>query len=183
MKRFIDEIAQGRRYDTSKLEGYTEEEVGKMEELLHLEFPEDFRCFLLQIGRCDGGLVGEDALNMYKPGMGIGGFLSGQWYLLEITLQGNGESTNIKTTKKIGNFYQLSTRGVFTFFSNENDCTYFFTTKKEDIGNVYMHNENDDSITDLEMSFTDYMKDCVRRFGTRNPFAELTITRGDMLRI
>lgn len=67
----IAELAQGRPYDPNAVCGYSEREVGIIERLYDIVPQGILRKFLLEMGRCSGGLIGDDPLILYRPGWDV----------------------------------------------------------------------------------------------------------------
>lgn len=53
--------------------GYNDQEIEKIERLYNIVAKGDFRDFLRRAGRCDGGVIGDDPLVIYRSSWGIRG--------------------------------------------------------------------------------------------------------------
>ena len=63
---FLEKVRQGRAVDYSRVLGYEEVEIGKIERLYNIDVRGDFRDFMMEIGRCSGGLVNDEAIILYR---------------------------------------------------------------------------------------------------------------------
>jgi len=62
MTNFIDKIAQGVSYNSEYVLGYSGDEIEKIERLYEIKIGGDLRRFFLEMGRSDGGLIGDDPI-------------------------------------------------------------------------------------------------------------------------
>ncbi|MBJ9957096.1 SMI1/KNR4 family protein [Acinetobacter courvalinii] len=73
MVDFVSELISCRHEDThlpfypEHIQGYTEQEISQIAEIYNLKIHGQFREFLLQMGRCSGGLLWGDSVLMYGP--------------------------------------------------------------------------------------------------------------------
>ena len=65
-KRYMDILKEYLKKNERKAIGYSEEEITKIEKLYDIEAKGDFREFLKYAGRCDGDLLGDDTVILYR---------------------------------------------------------------------------------------------------------------------
>jgi len=65
-KRYMDILKEYLKKNERKAIGYSEEEISKIEKLYDIEAKGDFREFLKYAGRCDGDLLGDDPIILYR---------------------------------------------------------------------------------------------------------------------
>lgn len=86
---FIKELADSRHEGTylpfypERVKGYSEAEVDLIASWYNLNIYGQFRQFLLQMGRCSGGLLWGDNFPMYDSRYNLERFKCGQQYLME----------------------------------------------------------------------------------------------------
>lgn len=84
MTDFISELIKSRYPDSNfpfypeLIEGYSQKEVKEIEDLYNLEIHGQFRQFLLQMGKCSGGLLWGDEFVIYNPSYHKNGFETSQ---------------------------------------------------------------------------------------------------------
>lgn len=59
---FLKKIYSGPLQDASRVQGYSEEEINQIERLHDINIEDDFRDFMLEMGRCSGGLFGDEII-------------------------------------------------------------------------------------------------------------------------
>ena len=64
------------------LSGYSDEEILKLESLYKVSITGELHAFLKKIGRCDGGLVGDDPFLFYHEVMNVRSHIVLQIYLI-----------------------------------------------------------------------------------------------------
>lgn len=148
MVRFIDKIAFGYAYEPKRVEGYSEDELDKIERLYNIKITGDFREFLLDMGRSDGGLIGDDPIILYREVMTVRGFVLMQ--------------SGIKEEIYSAGFQELAGKNPFVF-SIQSETQYFFLTTSSEIPKrVFHYDENNETVVDTGESFIEYMKKIVR---------------------
>ncbi len=142
--RFIDKIACGISYDPTQVVGYSEEELAKIERLYDIKVCGDFREFMLEMGRSDGGLIGDDPIVLYRPAWDVRGQI-----LYQVNL--------FTALQESGNFDYV--KGKPFSFSCEGETQYFFLRTDSEIPDrVYHYDENEETASDTGLSFIEYMK-------------------------
>ena len=66
MKDFFALLDQLNESDRKQVEGYSLSEIKRIEKLYDITIQGDFLEFMLKMGRCSGGLIGEDPIILYK---------------------------------------------------------------------------------------------------------------------
>lgn len=178
MNDLIHQLAGEKPYDPDSVAGYTKSEIEKIELLYDIQVNGDLRDFLLEMGRCDGGLTGDEPIILYRPA----------W------------SMRAQLMTQIGFFTALQELGKFEFlagkpfvFSIEGETQYFFVRTAADVPNrishpgalelstdpnrVYHYDENNGTVNDTGISFLEYMKRTVREWGGRSQI----VCRGELL--
>lgn len=179
--KFIDKISQGFSYDESQVLGYSEEELIKIERLYDIKLQGDFRQFMLEMGRSDGGLIGCDPIILYST----------KWRMRDYILLQLGLSEALQEMEQNECF-----EGKAFVFSIEHEYWECFLridadnlssiqathdgvkALGDDANRVYYHDTSGGSIEDSGMSFLEYMQALVRKVGGNG-----IASRGDLLMI
>mgnify|MGYP003462678826 CR=1 FL=1 len=66
MKDFFALLDKLNESDRKQVEGYSLAEIKRIEKLYDITIQGDFLEFMLKIGRCSGGLFGDDPIILYK---------------------------------------------------------------------------------------------------------------------
>ncbi len=177
--KFIDKIAQGFSYDESKVVGYSEEELKKIEDFYLIKIAGDLRDFMLEMGRCSGGLIRTGNLNFYDKHATIRNHLLLQEFVKD-------ELGKIKEHEYLG--------GIFVFAMEDEDTIYYFLrTKAEsyiktyvgektlsnDPNIVYCYDENEEKVCDTGLTFIEYLKKEVLL--TQKEYKESEIWQGELI--
>ena len=148
-KRYMDILKEYLKKNERKAIGYSEEEITKIEKLYDIEAKGDFREFLKYAGRCDGDLLGDDPIILYR-----------QTWNMKIYLRMN-YSYFIDENFKI--LHEEIKKKPF-IFSIEMENYYFYIRTVDDDLKVYCFDENEEKIKDTGMDFNEYMVDLVERY-------------------
>ena len=148
-KRYMDILKEYLKKNERKAIGYSEEEITKIEKLYDIEAKGDFREFLKYAGRCDGDLLGDDPIILYR-----------QTWNMKIYLRMN-YSYFIDENFKI--LHEEIKKKPF-IFSIEMENYYFYIRTADDDLKVYCFDENEEKIKDTGMDFNEYMVDLVERY-------------------
>ena len=168
MTTFIEQIAQGGQYDPARVVGYSTEELGKIERLYDITIAGQFREFLTNMGRSDGGLIGDDPIFLYRQGVSVRRHL-----MYQLRLEFDFKEYRIEAGLKL-----LKDRPFL--FSIESETQYFFiATRSEHPNWVYQYDENREVVSNTGMTFLDYMRRTVRVWGNNGN----SISCGDLLMI
>ena len=148
-KRYMDILKEYLKKNERKAIGYSEEEITKIEKLYDIEAKGDFRKFLKYAGRCDGDLLGDDPIILYR-----------QTWNMKIYLRMN-YSYFIDENFKI--LHEEIKKKPF-IFSIEMETYYFYIRTADEDLKVYCFDENEEKIKDTGMDFNEYMVDLVERY-------------------
>ena len=148
-KRYMDILKEYLKKNERKAIGYSEEEITKIEKLYDIEAKGDFREFLKYAGRCDGDLLGDDPIILYR-----------QTWDMKIYLRMN-YSYFIDENFKI--LHEEIKKKPF-IFSIEMETYYFYIRTVDEDLKVYCFDENEEKIKDTGMDFNEYMVDLVERY-------------------
>ena len=165
-KRYMGILKEYLKKNERKAIGYSEEEITKIEKLYDIEAKGDFREFLKYAGRCDGDLLGDDPIILYR-----------QTWNMKIYLRMN-YSYFIDENFKI--LHEEIKKKPF-IFSIEMENYYFYIRTVDDDLKVYCFDENEEMLKDTGMDFNEYMVDLVQRY---NPELKPTLdfsTVGELL--
>ena len=148
-ERYMDILKEYLKKNERKAIGYSEEEITKIEKLYDIEAKGDFREFLKYAGRCDGDLLGDDPVILYR-----------QTWNMKIYLRMN-YSYFIDENFKI--LHEEIKKKPF-IFSIEMENYYFYIRTADDDLKVYCFDENEEMLKDTGMDFNEYMVDLVERY-------------------
>ena len=148
-KRYMDILKEYLKKNERKAIGYSEEEITKIEKLYDIEAKGDFREFLKYAGRCDGDLLGDDPIILYR-----------QTWNMKIYLRMN-YSYFIDENFKI--LHEEIKKKPFIFSIEMENYYFYIRTVDEDL-KVYCFDENEEKIKDTGMDFNEYMVDLVERY-------------------
>ena len=165
-KRYMDILKEYLKKNERKAIGYSEEEITKIEKLYDIEAKGDFREFLKYAGRCDGDLLGDDPIILYR-----------QTWNMKIYLRMN-YSYFIDENFKI--LHEEIKKKPFIFSIEMENYYFYIRTVDEDL-KIYCFDENEEKIKDTGMDFNEYMVDLVERY---NPELKPTLdfsTIGELL--
>ena len=153
-ERFMDMLKEYLKKNERKAIGYSEEEITKIEKLYDIEVKGDFREFLKYAGRCDGDLLGDDPIILYRQTWDMGSYLRKNYFGFI-----DGEDFEEKV------FYDELKRKPF-IFSIEMENYYFYIRTADDDLKVYCFDENEEKIKDTGMNFNEYMVDLVETYNS-----------------
>jgi len=163
MASILEQIANSTFYVPEKVVGYSEDEIAKIERLYDIVLDGSLKQFMMEMGRSDGGLIGDDPIILYRPTISVRGFI----------LMQSGIQEEIYNAGS----HKLASKNPF-IFSVESETQYFFVaTKSDEPDRVYQYDENNEAVTDTGLSFLDYLKQTVRVWGGRSHI----VCRGELL--
>jgi hypothetical protein len=161
-KPFFDEIKDGADYDSSQVCGYSEEEIDKIEFLHKIKVAGDFRRFLLEMGRCDGGLIGDNIV-LYNDYLNVRGHIDPQ-------------SVFFDNMQDDGNYDYLKSPFVVSIISETQ--YYFIQTRDGCDDTVYHYDENTGLVESTNQNFLEFMKSMVVEYGFEK---DKIIRKGELL--
>ena len=165
-ERFMDMLKEYLKKNERKAIGYSEEEITKIEKLYDIEVKGDFREFLKYAGRCDGDLLGDDPVILYRQTWNIQSYLRKNYF----------NFIDEDYTVLHGDLQKKP-----FIFSIEMETYYFYIRTADDDLKIYCFDENDEILKDTGMNFNEYMVDLVERY---NPELKPTLdfsTVGELL--
>lgn len=158
-KKYVEVLKEYLEKNKLKAIGYSEEEIGKIERLYNVEIKGDFREFMKFAGRCDGSLLDDDPIMLYRETWGVGVYLWLNYWEFKNedfpVLHGEIDKKPFVFSIEMENYY------------------YYMRTVDEDL-KVYCFDENEETIKDLNMTFNEYMLGLVEEY---NPKLEQTLKK------
>ena len=148
-ERFMDMLKEYLKKNERKAIGYSEEEITKIEKLYDIEVKGDFREFLKYAGRCDGDLLGDDPVILYRQTWSIQSYLRKNYF----------NFIDEDYTVLHGDLQKKP-----FIFSIEMETYYFYIRTADDDLKVYCFDENEEKLKDTGMDFNEYMVDLVERY-------------------
>ena len=148
-KRYMDILKEYLKKNERKAIGYSEEEITKIEKLYDIEAKGDFREFLKYAGRCDGDLLGDDPVILYRQTWSIQSYLRKNYF----------NFIDEDYTVLHGDLQKKP-----FIFSIEMETYYFYIRTADDNLKVYCFDENEEILKDTGMNFNEYMVDLVERY-------------------
>ena len=148
-ERFMDMLKEYLKKNERKAIGYSEEEITKIEKLYDIEAKGDFREFLRYAGRCDGDLLGDDPVILYRQTWSIQSYLRKNYF----------NFIDEDYTVLHGDLQKKP-----FIFSIEMETYYFYIRTADDNLKVYCFDENEEILKDTGMNFNEYMVDLVERY-------------------
>lgn len=164
MKDFFDLLAKMPKENISYVSGYEEIELKKIEALYGISIHGELKDFMLHAGRCDGGLIGDDPIILYRPAWSVRAHLRLQ----------------------LGFFSELQEIGAYDYikkpfvFSIESETQYYFLKTSDPSLIVFHYNENSGEIFNTGLTLSDYL---VKTAATYNPFfdSNRVVCKGELL--
>ncbi len=144
MVGFFDRIYQGDQIDRALVVGYSDDEIGKIEKLYDISVTGDFREMLKSMGRCAGGLIGDDNISLYRSAWSVRGQV-----LFQVAFKNQ--------MKRSKNFSYFSGKPFVFSWVNE-QLNYFLLTKSTESDKVYLFDENTGKVEDVGKTLFEFMK-------------------------
>lgn len=131
---FVEEIKNGLASKSFVAIGYSEAEISKISEIYDINISGQLKSFLHEMGRSDGGLVGEYYIHLYKPQWGMREQLDFQISFRKKLVRYGLE----KYLKKPFVFAWLEERFYYFVLTEigEDHCVYQFDDENEDVVRV-----------------------------------------------
>ncbi|MEQ5326559.1 hypothetical protein WMR86_07185 [Proteus vulgaris] len=148
--------------DVSYMRGYSDDEIKKIERLYDIEVKDQLYDFLTSIGRCSGGLFGDDPLVFYQGQKTIRGDI-----LFQI-----GSRQDLASIQR----HDLLPQKPF-FISVESYTQYFFLLTNSEFPNrVYQYDENEETVKATDWDLKNYLRHIInvytRNYKIKAPFDE-----------
>ncbi len=139
--------------DISYMRGYSNEEIGKIERLYDIKVEGQLYDFLANIGRCSGGLFGDEPLVFYRYGQTVRGNILYQDSMRDEVP--HVQPYNLRKQKAL-------------FISVESYTQYFFVLTASDNPNlIYQYDENEETVDATNWDLKNYLRHVVNVY-TRN---------------
>ncbi|MDK3010172.1 hypothetical protein QPK77_20060 [Providencia rettgeri] len=139
--------------DFSYMRGYSADEIQKIERLYDIKVTDQLYDFLTSIGRCSGGLFGDDPLLFYRNQKTIRGSI----------LMQSGMREDLAAIQQ----HDLLPQKPF-FLSVESYTQYFFVLTASDNPNlIYQYDENEETVEATNWDLKNYLRHVVNVY-TRN---------------
>lgn len=149
------------------LVGYENWEIPKIEKLYDVEVNRSFKDFLLTMGRCSGGPIGDAEVILYRQTFNIRTYLGIEFQLID-------ELQRL-------NCFDLVGLSPFVFAIEAETYYHFLLTQEKGDLFVYEFNENEDKVTKTRETFSAYIYRKAK-WGVEY-FDQNVICRGDLLKI
>lgn len=149
--------------------GYSEQELKKIEVLYEIAIHGQLREFMLLAGRCDGGLIGDDPIFLYRPNVR-------SQILFQLRL--------LENLQEIQAYDFMGTYECKPFcFSCEWETQYYFVITSNDDDLVYHYDENAETVECTNLTFYEYLDDVYKRHVEEDSSRKHIICKGELLEI
>ena len=155
--------------------GYTENELKKIEQLYDITIQGQFRELMLLAGRCDGGLIGDDPIILYREAWSVRGQILFQQDLFT-SLQ-DIRAYNYKDKKNY-----MGAHGQIFCFSWEWETQYYYLITEDNDNLVYHYDENEETVECIGLTLFEYLDDVYKRYEEGKNRKQI-ICRGELLEI
>lgn len=135
-----------------EIEGYSEEEIKRIEKLYDIEIKGDFKKFMKIAGRSSGNLLGDAAIILYNKRWKTDSYLYYNYYFLKLYL----EDTSF-------NFEKFIEEKPF-IFAIEYETSYTFLKTAYDDTVLYGFNETREEFFSTNLTFNEYMVKLVKKY-------------------
>lgn len=165
---FVAQVSGTRSYDRSQLDGYSGQELDQLERLYGVRLRGQMRAFLHAMGRCSGGLFGDDPLIFYRAAWSVRTQIVHQ-----VVLFGDMQDA--------GEFDLLAAKPFW--FSQESETQHFFVlTAAEDPDQVWQFDENAALARATGLSLLTYLQN-LSAWEEQHPPAVDVLCRGELLKV
>ena len=141
MKDFFALLDKLNESDRKQVEGYSLAEIKRIEKLYDITIQGDFLEFMLKIGRCSGGLFGDDPIILYKEQRSVRSQILFQLINLDFLHD---------------HHYEMRAQQPFCF-SWESETQYLFILTQSEDQLVYGYDEYEEAIYETGKTFEEYM--------------------------
>lgn len=160
--QFVEKLKKDLVRGNFFVKGYSDEEIKTISEKYNINIRGQLMDFLLEMGRCDGGLIGEGYIHLYKPHWGISDHLSFQ-------------ENFVKKIKNLG-LEEYAAYKPFVFAWWEERFYYFLRTGVDD-DHVYQYDDDEKDVVKIGEDMLDFLRYVIEdNKGVRHPSYE-----GDLL--
>ena len=141
MKDFFALLDKLNESDRKQVEGYSLSEIKRIEKLYDITIQGDFLEFMLKMGRCSGGLFGDDPIVLYKEQRSVRSQILFQLINLDFLHD---------------HHYEMRAQQPFCF-SWESETQYLFILTQSEDQLVYGYDEYEEAIYETGKTFEEYM--------------------------
>ena len=141
MKAFFALLDKLNESDRKQVEGYSLSEIKRIEKLYDITIQGDFLEFMLRMGRCSGGLFGDDPIVLYKEQRSVRSQILFQLITLDFLHD---------------HHYEMRAQQPFCF-SWESETQYLFILTQSEDQLVYGYDEYEEAIYETGKTFEEYM--------------------------
>ena len=141
MKDFFALLDKLNESDRKQVEGYSLAEIKRIEKLYDITIQGDFLEFMLRMGRCSGGLFGDDPIVLYKEQRSVRSQILFQLINLDFLHD---------------HHYEMRAQQPFCF-SWESETQYLFILTQSEDQLVYGYDEYEEAIYETGKTFEEYM--------------------------
>ena len=150
--------------------GYTEYELKKIEALYHVTIQGQFREFMLLAGRCDGGLIGDDPIILYRPAWSVRAQIQ-----FQISFFGSLQDA--------GAYDYMGEYAKLFCFSWEYETQYYYLITDHNDNLVYHYDENNETVKCTNLTFYEYLDNVYKRYVEEDSNRKQIICKGELLEI
>ncbi len=154
---FVKELAACRVEGTQlpffpeKVKGYTEEEIDLIAKNCNLDIHGQFREFLLQMGKCSGGLILGKYFPMFNP----------YWNTKDFELFQKNESEDQNYIMALNAVDPIEKKIFYLYSENESDYYYYLLTDNQDDYVWGYYEDNTLSLEKTSRTLLEHLKDIV----------------------
>jgi len=163
---FLEKVRKDRAVRCSRTLGYSAVELDRIERLYNITITGDFRDFMLEIGRCSGGLMSDESIIRYRNAWDIRTQLLTQFVFFN-DLQDAG-------------LYNLLQPQPFLFSIERETRYYFLFTGGFNPDSVFCYDESTKMLTETGLTFLEYIQALVR---ANNLEMSDVICQGELVRL
>jgi len=163
MNEFFQRVHAEFPQSESRMLGYDESELRKLERLYDIAIDGDLKAFLLKAGRSDGGVIGDDPVVLYRSAWSVRAHI-----LFQINF--------IESLQEVSAWEHLQKPFVVSLESETQ--YYFLKTGSSNGSRIYRFDENAGCVSDTGLSLSCYLSDVMDRYELGR-----IVCVGEMLRV
>ena len=167
-------LMKQRQMESDSVIGYTENELKKIERLYDITIQGQLRELMLLAGRCDGGLIGDDPIILYRSAWDVRTQIFFQYKVIDYLYE-------IKANDYYGKNYMGRYSQIFCF-SWEWETQYYYLITENNDNLVYHYDENEETVECIGLTLFEYLDDVHKRYREGKNRKQI-ICRGELLEI
>ena len=171
--KVINMIRQ-RQAESDNVIGYTDYDLKKIEALYDITIRGQFRDLMLLAGRCDGGLIGDDPIILYRQSWSVRTQILFQQDLF-VSLQ-DIHAYNYQNKNYMGE------HGRIFCISWELETQYYYLITENNDELIYHYDENENTVECTGLTLFEYLDDGYKRYEEGKNRKQI-ICRGELLEI